>query len=641
MAVDPRYLDPAYWASLPIDPGAYPRYGDVTYAGGTSAFPSQFEDSQLENLLSIFNGQPRGLTGQLFTPFNADYITKFPHDIVTDPMFGLQPTLRELSGYFDFSANDPTFSKLSSGAQNYLSSIRYPFSEWTPDYIEPVRPDVSPEQIQSQFAPQDYSIIDQAIQPYRTANQLYMNELLSRTQRGDIKMKVSNTGGGIFGSIMKALPMVVGTMAGGPLGGALGGAISGSLAGGGLKGALTGAATGGIAGAGGLGSVLGKTGSALGGSTGGFMNTIGTGLRSLSQSSWNPFGYLGGGLQGLFGTNNFTSGLGSALSLGGPGALLGGALGGKQGALLGGLGGAGLGLGMDGYLGNLFGGGGGFGGGGLFGPSGAGGYGGGGGGAGGGYGGSGGILGGLFGNGGLGSLLAGGIPLGLLINEANKATDTPTSTRTPYSSVNDGFANLDPTIRARLLDTGEWLGGIGAGEMAMRPQSRNTVLESNQGFRDLLGQARGNQNAFIQARVNPLMAQAAQRRGEMERGLGLRGVGGSSFGDQALSRFDIDSQSAIGDASSQATQESLGMQQALNQLLQQGGMNLQQGDLASQNFQSQIAQLMQGNGMNLLQTELAGLGLGDANITNLLNKAKLRTEMFGRAGSQIGTFLGG
>lgn len=639
MAVDPRYLDPAYWASLPIQKSAFPFYGDVTYGAGPSAYPSSFQDSQIDNLLAIYNGQPRGLVGQLFTPFNADYITKYPHDIVTDPSFGLQPTLRELSGYFDFSPNDPTFSKLSSSAQNYLNSIRYPFEEWNPDYIEPVRPDVNPATIQAQFTPQDYSTIDQAIQPYRTANQLYMNELLARTQRGDIKIDYGKSPG-LFGSIMKALPMVVGSVAGGPIGGAIGGAISGGLAGGGLKGALTGAIGGGIAGAGGLGSALGKTSSALGGSTGGIMNTITSGLSSIANSNWNPFNYLSGGLQGLFGVNNFTSGLGSALSLGGPGALLGGALGGKQGALLGGLGGAGLGLGLDGYLGNLFGGnqfGGLFGGGGTTGGGGYGssGYG----------GGSGGLLGSMFGGsgglGGLGGLLAGGVPLALLTREADRATNTPTDTRTPFSSVTNGMATLDPMIRQNILNSIAQSQALMGPAQKAHAENRTYFLEGRQGLQDVLGRVSGNENAFIQARVNPLMAQAAQRRGELSQSLGQRGVMGSSFGDQALSRFDLDSQNAIGDARASATQEALGMQSGLNQALQQGATERSNLDLANFQFQNQLAQMAQQGGANLLQSELSALGLGNLDIQNLLQRAKLRTDLFGRASDQFGRLLGG
>lgn len=584
MAFDPRWLAPDYYASLPL--GGSAQYG--MGAGGFTAFPSKIDQSQLKNLMSMAQGRPRGLLGGVFNPFTPDYIRKPPASISAGDGFGgdfgsdmfVQRPLSELSGYFDFSPSDPTFGKLSPTAQSYLNfSLGNSFA---PIAKLPLNdPRFSPENVAAHFAPQDFQAIDAAIQPYRTAQQLYSTELLRKAQSGQIKV-IEDKSGGLFGSLMSALPAIVGTAVGGPVGGAIGGAISGGLSGGGWKGALTGAVGGGIAGAGGLGSVLGKV------STGGSMNSITSGLSSIANSNLNPFNYLSGGIQGLFGTNPATMGLGSALSLGGPGALLGGALGGTQGALLGGLGGAGLGLGMDGYLGGLFGGGNPLNG--LFGGGGA--TGGAAGGAGGGAG-SAGLLGSLFGGsgGGLGGLLAGGIPLALLTNEANKATDTPVNMRTPFSSITNGAANMDPMIR-------------------------NTLLESMGNTRGMLGKAQGNQNAFIQARVNPMEAQVARQRGQMEQSLGLRGVAGSSFGDQAMRSFNLDSERALGDARSQATQEALGFESGLNQLLSQGGSQL-------------------------LAQELAALGLSGQNIEQLISRAKLRTDLFGRAASQFGSLLGG
>lgn len=320
------------------------------------------------------------------------------------------------------------------------------------------------------------------------------------------------------------------------------------------------------------------------------MNTIGNALTSVAQSQFNPFNYVAPAINGLFGGGNgnaFTQSLGDFLSLAGPGALLGGALGGGRGALLGGLGGglAGLG-GLGGGL-NIFGSSGplsGIGqlGSGLFGgQSGL-------------LGGLGQAAGGLLGGGslgGLGGLLAGGIPLALLTNEANKATNTPTSLRTPYSRVVDGNAVLDPAIR-------------------------NTFMESIGNTRGMIDRARGNQNAFIQARVNPMEAQVAQQRGALERSLGLRGLSGSSFGDQAMRSFGLDTERALGDARAQATQEALGFESSLNQLLSQGGSQL-------------------------LAQELSALGLSDQNISRLLERARLRTDLFGRAASQFGSLLSG
>lgn len=323
------------------------------------------------------------------------------------------------------------------------------------------------------------------------------------------------------------------------------------------------------------------------------MNTIGNALTGVAQSSFNPFNYVVPAAQNLFGIgdNAFTQGLGDFLSLAGPGALAGGLFGGQNGALIGGgLGGlaglTGLGGGLNIFgssgplsgVGNIFSGGSG---GGLFGS----------GGLGGALGGLGGALGGAGGLGDIGSLLAGGIPLAFLTNEANKASKTPTSLRTPFSRVVDGNAVLDPAIRG-------------------------TFMESIGNTRGMLDRARGNQNAFIQARVNPMEAQVAQQRGALERSLGQRGVAGSSFGDQAMRSFGLDSERALGDARSQATQEALGFESSLNQLLSQGGSQL-------------------------LAQELAALGLSQQNIAQLLERAKMRTDLFGRAAGQFGNLLTG
>lgn len=609
MALDPRYLDPSYWASLPIQSGTLPTLGGVAF-GNVSAYPSEFDDAMLRNLINTFQGTPSNFAPG-FTPFNADYISKNPWnqpagggDFFIDSPDMYNKPLSELNKYFSFNASDPVFGSLSAGVQDYLQRAEA-YDPWktifTPEGTASANAaygDWTPEKIQALFTPQDYATIEGAIQPYRTADQLYMLEMLRRAQSGEIK--INSFEPGIFGAAMAALPAIVGATTG-PFGGAIGGAISGNLSGGGIQGILSGALTGGIAGNGGLGNTL----SGLGGTTGGIMNSITDALSGFTNASWNPFNI--GNIQGaldlvlpdsLF--NAFGPGLSEILSGAIPGALAGGALDGWQGAGIGGALGGLLGYGSNQFgttgpltitdwISNaLFGGnntGGGLSGGGTSGGTSGGGS----------FGGTAGnALGSLFGGsslGGLAGLLGAGIPLAFLTNEANQASNTPTSTRTPFSSVNDGFATLDPAIRSALL-------------------------ESNQGYRDLLGQAQGNQNAFIQARVDPLIAQTAQQRGSLERSLGLRGVSGSSFGDQSLNRFDIDSQNAIGNARALATQDSLGFQGGLNQMLQSGGMNL-------------------------LQSELSGLGLGDMNIQNLLARAKLRTDLFGRAAGQFGSLLGG
>ena len=77
-------------------------------------------------------------------------------------------------------------------------------------------------------------------------------------------------------------------------------------------------------------------------------------------------------------------------------------------------------------------------------------------------------------------------------------------------------------------------------------------------YDDLYKELQSNSNPFIKARVDPLKASIAQNRGELQRGQGLRGVGGSSFGNDELSKFDFTANRELGNATSTATQEALG-----------------------------------------------------------------------------------
>lgn len=444
------------------------------------------------------------------------------------------------------------------------------------------------------YTQSDFDIIRAGTDKIVDQDRLYYADMLRRIQDGSIDIQVPE-GPSFFEKALLAAPAIAGAMSGIPLFGALGGLTSGGITGG-MQGALTGALTGGIAGNGGIGNTLSDVGGLFGGSTGGFMNTITSAINGIGNSAWNPYnwnifpesgmfgGTLGGLVQNTFGTGAGGLALDDFLSTALPGALAGGALDGWDGALTGGLAGGLLGLGAGGNLGGALNS--------IFGTGGSGGTGSGGAAGGGLFGGNG--LGGLFGGGGGGNsllgLLGGAGMLKLLTNEASKVSDTPTGIRTPFSSVNQGFANIDPAIRSAF--TGN--------------------IANQQG---LFNQAGGNQGAYIQARVNPMLQQVAQRRGELERSMGLRGVRGSSFGDQSLTNFDIDTQRALGDARALATNDAIGMQSGLSQAMGAGGDQL-------------------------FRSELGGLQLADQNIQNLLARAKIRSDIFGRAAAGAAGLLG-
>lgn len=175
---------------------------------------------------------------------------------------------------------------------------------------------------------------------------------------------------------------------------------------------------------------------------------------------------------------------------------------------------------------------------------------------------------------------------------------------TGFSSIRDGNITIDPSIRA-IQEQG-------------LSRINNLYNQTSEGGREILGNLRnlrgrfeGNEGAFQQARVNPLAQQVATRRGELTRSIGLRGVAGSSFGQQDITNFDIDTGRALGDARALATQESLGALQ---------GIDAQ----TAQTLFNQIGQQAQLNGESLqiakdrLAQELAALGLGQQQIQTMV-----------------------
>lgn len=151
----------------------------------------------------------------------------------------------------------------------------------------------------------------------------------------------------------------------------------------------------------------------------------------------------------------------------------------------------------------------------------------------------------------------------------------PETISTGYSSMSKGNISLDPSIRNLQQES---YGRLGEGV--------NRYLGDTDTLR---GRFTGNESAYKQARLNPLLQQTALRRGELQRSLGLRGIAGSSFGDQSINRFDIDSQRAIGDESAIAERESVDALSALDKdrlsgvnMYSDAGMNLAKERLAQE-----------------------------------------------------------
>ena len=139
----------------------------------------------------------------------------------------------------------------------------------------------------------------------------------------------------------------------------------------------------------------------------------------------------------------------------------------------------------------------------------------------------------------------------------------------------------------------------GTGALSFDPTGRDLMTGALDTYGTNLGQTRqsllGNQGAFIQARVNPLLEQLALGRGQLQRNLGRTNVRGT-FANQALENYDITGNRAVADQRALATQETLNAVSSLDQAL----------------FGAQS-----GIGAQLNADQLAQLGLSAQTIYNL------------------------
>lgn len=211
--------------------------------------------------------------------------------------------------------------------------------------------------------------------------------------------------------------------------------------------------------------------------------------------------------------------------------------------------------------------------------------------------------------------------------------ETPFSSKLYNGYRQTGWVNIDPTIRQIRRQTLQNL-----------PMYRQAITgASDQYGGELAGlkdEFAGNQNAFINARVNPLRAQIEQGRGNLTQGLARRNIFGS-LSAQAMGNYDAATQRELGDQTAAATMESLQARQSLS------GMDFNRALTSVQALQG-LDQAQQAVVAQDLQQELAALGLGQADISAALQAAglDLRREMyederFGRGLYALGQGLGG
>ena len=167
---------------------------------------------------------------------------------------------------------------------------------------------------------------------------------------------------------------------------------------------------------------------------------------------------------------------------------------------------------------------------------------------------------------------------------------------TGNSTMSYGNVTLDPSIRA-LQEEG--LGQI-------RQQYGETEAYGDElinNSRSLRGRYLGNESAYKQSLINPLLEQVTQRRGELTRNLGTRGMSGSSFGEQSLDSFETESGRALTDARAQAEFTNL---EALTGVDAQLAQNM----FGKVSLQMQLTGMTLEEGKQRLVQEMGALGLG-------------------------------
>ena len=214
-----------------------------------------------------------------------------------------------------------------------------------------------------------------------------------------------------------------------------------------------------------------------------------------------------------------------------------------------------------------------------------------------------------------------------LAEEAAKRSLAPRFTQYG-SSVNPGTGSavIDPSIRAMRDSSVAGIPGYRSGYESALGTYRTGIDDYLARTRGYLGDLNGNMNPYIQARVNPLLERASLGRGSLERGLALRGLGGSSFAAQSLGSYDTATSRAEADQRAQALQESLAARDALSQGILGAQTNLAgaQSGVIDQNraLDQQLQTVAQQN----LQQELAALGLTAPDIQAILGSAQALSQ---------------
>lgn len=145
----------------------------------------------------------------------------------------------------------------------------------------------------------------------------------------------------------------------------------------------------------------------------------------------------------------------------------------------------------------------------------------------------------------------------------NKSKNTVDSSAAPYfrntgySTVSGSTLNLDPSIRG-IQDTALQQY---AGQYGDIGEATNKYITGLGGIRSSY---LGSKGALMDARVRPVLEQNASMLGGTQRNIGLRGLSGSSFGDQAMTNARTTAGRNESDARALATQDMANFEKGLN-----------------------------------------------------------------------------
>lgn len=190
-------------------------------------------------------------------------------------------------------------------------------------------------------------------------------------------------------------------------------------------------------------------------------------------------------------------------------------------------------------------------------------------------------------------------------------------------------ASIDPRVRS-----------LREQALGRMPSYRQGITDASSDLMSRLGATRdelaSNENPFIQARVNPLLARAAEQRGQLSRGLTRRGLGGSSLYSSGLGNYDAAVGREVGDQRALATSEALSARTGIDTQIFNSALSTLQA------FQSMDATEQSIAAENLKQ-ELASLGLSAPDIGATIQaaglsmqSAQLQNDYLGRGLDSIG-----